>query len=1113
MRVRWQPHQLRSSTLAVALAAVAALVLQRTHRAAAERHIAAAAGHICVVQDGGGVECRGNTTSTGKLNPPAGVAFHAVTVGDDFSCGLTAANGSLRCWGALPGGSTQLPPVSTFFIDAHAGPRHVCGLVPNGTVYCYGDASSRGAVNVPVGVAFQGVTAGANYTCGVARNHSVVCWGDVSNPVVAATTTWQAITDAEHVAAGADHACYVRVNGSVACWGSNVRGGATPPTALMSNGSVWWLAVGGGMTCAASGPSVPGPVTCWGAVNGTITVAGYEVACAGWGCVASTSDTGSSARLAVAAAIGGSAIPDVFTVVVTTLAGNGTAGTTDGVGTNARFNGPLGVSLDGAGRLYVADYVNHAIRRMDIATRNVTTVAGVTGTSGRVVGATPLQSTFYNPIGVEVDGAGNVYVADTYNHAIRMLSGVWVAGSTTGVNGSVDSFAGTSAMFYMPLQVRADVAGGLLYVADTYNFKVRTIATDSTHKVSTLVTFTGNVRDIALNPAARVMYVAVASSVHIVTFDGVATLLAGSINSTGIVNGPGTTALFSIITVLALDASAGVLYAADYNNHLIRRINTTAGGLVTTLAGSGSASLVDGVGTAASFYLPHGIALATVSNSLYIGDNRNHAIRQVQLQSTPATLATAPLPPSPGAPSHQLTAWRALGASNSLGAAAAQPVLDARTVTFSTSLAPANTAGLHPAIGALLLGNVTLAQRDATPAAASNTNTTFSTSAQRGLRSLTLTTPTVPAAALALPALTNLTLVAPSTQQLQLTNNSFVGLATLSTLAISNINNVSWPFLSWLPAVPALTSLDLSGNAITTINEHDFDAARSLRWLSLADTALAYVSDAAFSTAKQPALAVLDQSRTQLVTGAGCPPGFSNVFQLTPAGGTPYVACRACPSGASCIGGANAPAQCGANTYATGGAAACTPCPPSTYATGAAKECVTCPPGFAAPACNATASWRDTTTLVTDDAGSWVNASIYLAPAGLQPATANVSCGPVVVVSTTTVSCVLPFLLPAATTAPVLTQVWGAHAGTGGILQRLNAPVILLPPPLALVPGGGIGLAPHTTGTGRIMLRLPKPRLVAADWDTVGLSPPPQATIDGLAVWLNGAPCTERTRR
>ena len=797
---------------------------------------------------------------------------------------------------------------------------------------------------------------------------------------------------------------------------------------------------------------------------------------------------------------------DINSSVVTTFAGNGGAGTADGVGAAARFSQPMGVSLDGTGGLYVADTSNCVIRRVDIPTRTVTTVAGVTGSCGSIVGATPLQSTFNGLIGVEVDGAGNVYVAAIGNHAIRMMSGVWIAG--TGASGSANAAVGTSATFSYPHTMRADVAVGMLYVADCGNYQVRTIATAPPHAVGTLATLLKCVRDVALNPAARILYAAVDHSVYIVTYAGVPTLLAGSATTSGIADGTGGAARFNTIGGVALDASARVLYVTDYSNHRIRCI-TTAGGVVTTTAGSGTGALVDGVGSAAAFFQPFGVALDASSGKLYIADSVNNAIRQLQLPPPiPAGLVVAPLPPSPFALTHQLTSWRALGTSNSnLGAASAQPALDARNVTISAPLAPTNTAGLNPAICAMLLGNVTLVPRDAALAAAGNTNTTFSTSAQRGLRSLSLATLAVPPAALALPVLTTLTLTAP-TQQLQLTNDSFVGLTTLTTLAISNINNISSPYFAWLPAVSTLLSLDLSGNAITTINEHDFDATRSLRWLSLADTALTYVNDAAFSAAKQPALAVLNLSRTPLVTGAGCRPGFSNTIQLTPAGGMPYVACRACPSGASCVGGASSPVQCGTNTFAAGGAAACTLCPPSTYATGAAKECVTCPPGFAAPSCNATASWRDTITLVTDDAGNWVNASIYLVPAGRQPATANVSCGPLVVLSTTTVSCVLSFLLSAAATAPVLTNVWVAHTGTGGILQHLNAPVILLPLPLALVPGGGIGLAPHTSGTGRIALRLPAPRLAAADWTAVGLPPPPQATIDGLAVWLDGAPCT-----
>jgi len=721
----------------------------------------------------------------------------------------------------------------------------------------------------------------------------------------------------------------------------------------------------------------------------------------------------------------------------------------------------------------------------------------------------------YNPEAVDIPVIGaNVYVADTYNNAIRLLSGEWVAGSTSGGYGLVNAAAGTSAAFYVPVAVRADVAGGLLYVADLENHQLRTIAIAGSHAVATLAAFSTYVFDIALTAEGRIMYVAVGSYVCIVTNIGTSTLLAG--DAAGYADGIGGGARFNVIRGLALDEGAGVLYTTDFNNNRIRRI-AISGSVVTTLTGSGSAALVNGIGKVAAFNNPWGIALDSASGTLYVGDNSNHAIRRVQLQPSAATSAAVPLPPFPLTPIHQLTAWRALGNVNKLG----QPVLDARNATFSAPLTAFNTAGLNPAIGTLLLGNVALAPRDTTPAAG-NTSTSFSTSAQRGLRSLSLTTTSLPAATLALPELTNLTLAARTpTQQVQLTAGSFDGLATLTCINCGGavgLANLSGLLLGNLmtqpPTLPLITALDVSATGISVVYEHDFDGMPALRWLSVANNNLTYFSDAAFTGAKQPALAMVDQSNTPLVTGGGCPPtmhlrGYNLAYN-----GAPYFACTACPSGAYCAGGAGLPVPCGANTFATGGAAVCEPCPMGTYAEGAARSCIRCTPGVVAPGCNTTASWRDAITVVADGAGSWVNASVLLVPAGLQSATTtNLSCGPLAVISMTTVSCALPFLLPASTIAPLLTQVWAAHAGTGGVALRLTgtATVMLLPPPpLALAPGGGIGLAPHTPGTGRIVLRLPTPRLTVADWTAVGLPPPPQATVDDLAVWLDGAACTDQ---
>jgi len=353
---------------------------------------------------------------------------------------------------------------------------------------------------------------------------------------------------------------------------------------------------------------------------------------------------------------------------------------------------------------------------------------------------------------------------------------------------------------------------------------------------------------------------------------------------------------------------------------------------------------------------------------------------------------------------------------------------------------------------------------------------------------------------------------------LTLAADSFGGLATLACIncgnvtGLANLSTITFGnLLTSPPALPLITVLNASFCGITAINEHDFDGMPALRWLSLADNnLLTYFSDVAISASKQPELATMDQLRTPLVNGTGCLPTFYLRAYNLAASSNPFFACPSCPAGAFCEGGAGAPTPCGANTFATGGVATCIPCPTNTYATGAAVGCVVCPPALAASACNASATWRDTITVVADGAGSWVNASVYLVPAGDLPGNANVSCVVQLIGSPAIILCALPFLLPTAATAPVLTQLWVAHAGTGGVPQRLNTTVTLLPSSLtALSTSGGLGLAPRTPGTGRIVVSLPAPRLAAADWTAAGLQPPSKESIDSLAVWLAGTPCAD----
>jgi len=142
---------------------------------------------------------------------------------------------------------------------------------------------------------------------------------------------------------------------------------------------------------------------------------------------------------------------------VTTLAGKGlNAGSADGAGSSARFNVPYSVAVDGVGNVYVADSGNHTIRKITAA-GVVTTLAGTAGSSGSNDG-TGSAARFYQPQGVAVDGAGNVYVADTYNCTIRKITSAGVVSTlagSAGVTGS-DNGLGSAARFYQPNELAVD---------------------------------------------------------------------------------------------------------------------------------------------------------------------------------------------------------------------------------------------------------------------------------------------------------------------------------------------------------------------------------------------------------------------------------------------------------------------------------------------------------------------------------------------------------------------------------------------------------------------------------------------------------------------------------
>jgi sugar lactone lactonase YvrE len=372
--------------------------------------------------------------------------------------------------------------------------------------------------------------------------------------------------------------------------------------------------------------------------------------------------------------------------VVTTLAGTaGSFGSADGTGSAAQFYNPWGVTVDGSGNVYVADYNNHAIRKITPA-GVVTTLAG--GSYGSADG-TGSAAQFEHPRGVAVDGSGNVYVADTGYSAIRKITpaGVvttfaaasgpsavavdasgnlyvadrdWIskitpAGVVTTFAGNLPGSAdgtGSAAQFNSPSGVTVDGSGNV-FVADSGNHTIRKITPAGV--VTTLAGMAGpsdrvassgsadgtggaarfyNPQGVAVDGSGNV-YVAdmFNSTIRKITPAGVVTTLAGTAGSTGSADGTGSAARFRYPKGVAVDGSGNV-YVTDYDNHTIRKI--TSAGVVTTLAGTaGLQGSADGTGSTARFYDPSGVAIDG-SGNVYVADWGNHTIRKI----TPAGVVT-----------------------------------------------------------------------------------------------------------------------------------------------------------------------------------------------------------------------------------------------------------------------------------------------------------------------------------------------------------------------------------------------------------------------------------------------------------------------------------------
>ncbi|MCD6013490.1 MAG: hypothetical protein K0Q79_3352 [Flavipsychrobacter sp.] len=335
-----------------------------------------------------------------------------------------------------------------------------------------------------------------------------------------------------------------------------------------------------------------------------------------------------------------------YAQIITTAAGDSLQGYNgdDITAVTAHLNSPIGVALDGAGNLYIADRDNNRIRKVTPA-GIITTIAGVGGMGGYSGDGGPATAAkLHAPLGIAIDAIGNIYFSDVYNQRIRKIntSGIITSIAGTGIIGyNSDNIPATSANLNYPHGVAFDLAGNI-YFADFYNDRIRKINSAgiiSTYAGTGVEGYNGDNQPATAaqiyhpygiaTDAADNLYIADLSNgrVRKVAVSGNITTIAGN-GTAGTMGdgGPATNAQLTLVSV-AVD-NFNNIYIADATNHLVRKVD--ASGTIRRVAGTGLPGYNgDNIAaTEAQLANPTGIAVDAAGN-IYIADFRNNRIRHI----------------------------------------------------------------------------------------------------------------------------------------------------------------------------------------------------------------------------------------------------------------------------------------------------------------------------------------------------------------------------------------------------------------------------------------------------------------------------------------------------